>query len=286
MLTINSKKAEKCISFNIPTFIKWAGGKTQLLPQLLPLFPNHVDRYFEPFLGSGAVFFAIKQLFPLKKVVLSDNTSELINCYKIVRNCPNDLLNILVSYKKRHSKDHYYEVRSIDSSSLTPIERAARFIYLNKTCFNGLYRVNSRGQFNVPIGSYLNPNIVNEEVLFKASLLLQDVEIKERDFSDVFLDVIPGDFIYFDPPYYPLSSTAYFTSYTSNSFSEIDQLRLHAVFKSLDDKHCFVAQSNSDTTFIRELYKGYRIETVMARRAINSDATKRGVITELVILNY
>jgi DNA adenine methylase len=277
---------ENEVDFNVPTFIKWAGGKTQLLPQLVQFMPNNISRYEEPFLGSGAVFFLLKLNFDLEKVVLSDNTSELINCYQMVKDNVQNLLEHLVIHKENHSKEYYYKIRAKNPEVLTPVERASRFLYLNKTCFNGLYRLNSKGEFNVPIGSYINPNIVNKDDILYAHQLLQNVCIKERDFAEVLSDVQDSDFIYFDPPYHPLSSTAYFTSYTAKSFSLDDQIRLYEVFKSLDQRHCLLMQSNSDTEFIRNLYKDFRIEKVTARRAINSDASKRGPISEVLILNY
>lgn len=277
-------RSENC--FDVPVFIKWAGGKTQLLPQFKPLLPDRMERYFEPFLGSGAVFFFVKRNLRPRDTILSDNTGELINCFEAVRDRVTPLIGLLVEHRERHSREYYYRVRATDPATLTPLERAARFLYLNKTCFNGLYRVNSRGQFNVPMGSYKNPNVVNRDSLERASEVLQGVHLIVRDFCEVVSDAGRGDFVYFDPPYHPLSSTSSFTGYTSSAFPESEQKRLSEVYRSLDAKGCLLAESNSDTELIRALYRGFRIETVMARRAINSDASKRGRIPELVILNY
>ncbi len=257
-----------------------------MLSQLHRLLPDHFDRYFEPFLGSGAVFFFVRENMHPRESFLSDNTVDLVNCFKMVRDKLDGLLDLLVCYRSRHSEGHYYATRAADSATLSPLERAARFLYLNKTCFNGLYRVNAKGQFNVPMGSYNDPNIVNEDALRRASRLLQGVCVEEHDFAEAVSRASSGDFVYLDPPYHPLSSTASFTGYTPSPFSEDAQRRLCSVYRELDNKGCLLAQSNSDTEFIRGLYSGFRIETVMARRAINSDASKRGPISELVILNY
>ena len=276
----------------VPTFVKWAGGKTQLLKQIKPFFPEKIDRYFEPFVGGGAVFFYVKKRYDPEEAILSDSTEELVNCYKIVRDNVDELIELLMDHKKNHSKDsnkYYYQIRATNPSDLTNIERAGRFLYLNKTCYNGLYRVNSKGIFNVPLGRYKNPSILMEDNLREANNLLQGVTIKHQDFSHVLEDARRGDFVYFDPPYYPMTSTAYFTSYTPHNFLEEEQTRLADVYKKLGKKGCLTMESNSDTKLITELYKefkGVRIEIVKAKRMINSDATKRGEINEVLILNY
>ena len=273
---------------SVPTFVKWAGGKTQLLDQFKKLFPKEVNGYLEPFVGSGAVFFYIKQKYNLKKVIISDNNEELINAYIVVRDDLEGLIKLLKTHKNRHCKEYYYNIRRIDVNELSDVERAARFLYLNKTCYNGLYRVNSKGKFNVPFGRYKNPNIVNEKNLRKAHKLLQGVTIKLQSFEKVLEDAQGGDFIYFDPPYYPLSKTANFTSYTKNAFLDEEQKKLAEVYRKLDERGCLLMLSNSDTEFIKNLYSydGLKIHKVKARRAINSKADKRGAINELVILNY
>ncbi len=270
----------------IPTFIKWAGGKTQLLSQFETFFPTHFNKYYEPFLGSGAVFFKIKNLYPEKEFLLSDNNSELINCYEIVKNDVEGLIELLKEHRLKHSKEYYYYQRNIDTTNLSKIESVARFIYLNKTCFNGLYRVNSKGKFNVPIGSYKNPSIFQEKDLIEAQKLLQGVTLKTMPFEKIINIAQKNDFIYLDPPYHPLSLTSSFTSYTSISFSENDQRRLAEVYRQLDKKGCLLMLSNSYSEFILELYDGYRIEQVSAKRMINCNGKKRGAIPEAVVLNY
>lgn len=270
----------------VPTFVKWAGGKTQLLSQFEKFFPPQFNRYYEPFLGSGAVFFYLRNLYPEKEFFLSDNNAELINCYEIVKNELEKLLDLLKKHRSKHNKEYYYTQRNMNTNNLSKIESAARFIYLNKTCFNGLFRVNSKGKFNVPIGSYKNPSIFKEKDLIKAHKLLQDVTLKTMHFEDIINFALPDDFIYFDPPYYPLSPTSRFTSYTSTSFSEKDQQRLAEVYRQLDKKGCLLMLSNSYSNFILELYSDYRIEKVSAKRMINCNGNGRGAIAEAVILNY
>ncbi len=260
--------------------IKWAGGKTQLLSQLRPLFPEGFNLYLEPFVGGGAVFFDLQP----NRAVLIDSNFELINFYQVVKNNLEELLRDLKKHK--NSKEYYYKIRSLDPDQMDSIERASRFLYLNKTCFNGLWRVNKRGKFNVPFGRYKNPNYGDKENLYMVSAALKNAEIICDDFSIVTDYVTPGDFVYFDPPYHPLSKTASFTSYTEDCFSEKDQVRLSEIFRALDAEGCYVMLSNSDTEFIRGLYRGYDIRVVHAKRAINSKGTKRGPIIELVIRNY
>jgi DNA adenine methylase len=279
-----SKEPKKNIA--IPTFIKWAGGKTQLLSQFENFFPTFFNKYFEPFLGSGAVFFYIKNLYPEKDFFLSDNNSELINCYEIVKNEVEGLLDLLKKHRSKHSKEYYYTQRNMDTNNLSKVELVARFIYLNKTCFNGLYRVNSKGKFNVPIGSYKNPSIFQEKDLRAANNLLQDVSLKTMPFEEIVNIAQKNDFVYLDPPYHPLSPTSSFTSYTSTSFSENDQRRLAEVYRELDRKGCLLMLSNSYSEFILGLYGGYRIERVSAKRMINCNGKKRGAIPEAVVLNY
>lgn len=260
--------------------IKWAGGKGRLIPQFVSLFPRAMGCLIEPFCGGGAVFFHLRP----PRAVLIDNNDELINFYLVLRDRPDSLLADLVRH--RNTAEYYYWIRGLDPAALTDVERASRFLYLNKTAYNGLWRVNRRGRHNVPYGRYKNPKIVDEENLRKAHAVLRRAEIKCADFSAV-LDVAePGMFVYLDPPYHPLSRTAGFTSYTADAFGENDQRRLAEVFRELDRRGCRVMLSNSDTDFIRRLYAGYAVTTVSARRAINCRADGRGLITELVIRNY
>jgi DNA adenine methylase len=273
-------------------FIKWVGGKRGLLEQIIPLLPKSFDSYHEPFLGGGALFFELysRGYLKEKKVFLSDINSELINVYQVVKEKPEKLIENLKRYKKNHSKEFYYEIRALDRkddfNDLSSLERATRFIYLNKTCFNGLYRVNKKGYFNTPIGSYKNPKIVDEETILNASEALQNATILNQSFNKVVDYAKKSDLIYFDPPYYPLTDTANFTSYDSNCFLEDEQEELFKVFKELDNNGCFVTHRNSDTEFIKELYKEYDINIVYANRFINSKSNARGKITEVLVRNY
>ncbi len=273
-------------------FLKWAGGKQQLLADYEPYFPGAFRRYFEPFLGGGAVFFHLRKTGRLPGAVfLFDNNEELINAYRAVRDHPEELINLLAVHQARHCREYYYEIRNLDRkkgglNALSALERAARTIYLNRTCYNGLYRVNKKGHFNVPLGRYKKPNILDAELLRVDSRALQGVTLAARDFRSVVELAEPGDFFYFDPPYHPVSKTANFTGYTAGSFSEQDQRDLAAVFARLTAKNCLCMLSNSLTPFVLELYKQFRIETVRAKRAINADSSGRGAVAEVVVLNY
>ncbi len=270
----------------VSTFLKWAGGKTALLRQFERFLPNRIERYLEPFLGSGAMFFFVKQEYGPKKCFLSDVNADLINCFVVVRDRAQELTPLLEKHRNSHSKGYYYKIRKLDGNKLPSLERAAKFVYLNKTCFNGLYRVNSKGQFNVPIGSYTRPKIYGEETLVKASGLLAGTRLMAMPFENVLKFVKAGDFVYLDPPYFPLSKTSSFTSYTKAAFGEEEQKKLCAVFRKLDKLGCKVMLSNSDHPFIKKLYTGFRIETVSANRLISCDPSTRGKISELVVLNY
>ena len=278
--------------YNAKPFVKWAGGKRQLIPELLKHIPKNFNNYFEPFVGGGALFFELYNLGILKdkKVYLFDINKELINAYKVIRDYPNELIEKLKEFKAKHNKEFYYQIRELDRSedykNLDNITKAARFIYLNRTCFNGLYRVNKKGFFNVPMGNYKNPQIVNEENILAVSIALQNAIIKHYDYKEVLQYAQKSDFIYFDPPYYPLNETSSFTSYTQDNFLEKEQIELFDTFKTLSNKGCFVLESNSDTNFINKLYKEFTIEKVFANRAINSNGNKRGKITEVLIRNY
>lgn len=265
-------------------FLKWAGGKSQLLRTFESMFPKNFNGYFEPFIGGGAVLFHLLTKNPDLQATLSDSNEELINCYRCVRDEVEDVIDAL--RKHRNDIHHFYKVRAQDVKRLSNAERAARLIFLNKTCFNGLYRVNRKGQFNVPFGRYKNPKICDEQNLRTVSRALTYVQLYSKPFDSVLERANKGDFVYFDPPYQPLSKTANFTSYTSKAFAVSDQQRLADVFKALSERGCQVMLSNSDNEVIRDLYRDFRIEEVLATRAINSDPQKRGKITELLILNY
>lgn len=283
---------------SLSPFLKWAGGKSQLLDQYERYFPTSVNRYFEPFVGGGAVFFYLRQREGFADhYYISDANEELILTYQTVRDQPGELLRLLKKFEKKHNKEFYYEVRSWDRSSgfrrRTRVKRAARFIYLNKTCFNGLWRVNNAGQFNVPMGRYKNPTIADDERIEQASEALQDVTIQKLDFEEAVHDAGEGDFVYFDPPYVPLNGTSNFTNYYSDGFGHEQQERLANLFLDLHERGCQVMLSNSDTQIVHDLYGGLGIgkdalsmKKVYAKRQINSDSEKRGEITELVITNY
>ena len=276
-------------------FLKWVGGKTQLLEQMDRFFPATLtagteNSYHEPFVGGGAVFFHLWNTSRLpRKAYLFDNNEGLINTYLVIRDNVEELIALLSVHKLHHNKEYYYHIRGLDrngSMTLSDIERAARTIYLNRTCYNGLYRVNSKGQFNAPMGSYKNPKILYEDVLLAASAALQNVVIEVRDFHAVLNYADRGDFVYFDPPYDPLSDTASFTGYTADNFHEKDQRKLAEVYAVLSKRGCFCMLSNSRTPLILDLYSNFRIEIVRANRAINSDPSRRGAIDEVLVLSY
>ena len=271
-------------------FVKWVGGKRQLITQfrekhfLLPSqFNQTTNTYYEPFVGGGAVFF---EVLP-ERAVLSDMNAELVTTYNVIKS---DVEKLIRSLKEHiHEKDYFLELRAKDISKLSSIEIASRFIYLNRTGFNGLYRVNKSGQFNVPFGSYKSPVICDEDNLRAVSKTLKNVNILHQDYKHVLKTAQSGDFIYFDPPYFPVSKTASFTSYTAGSFLEKEQIELRNTFVELHKRGCFVMLSNSDTPFINELYtdiSGVAIHKVSAGRAINSKGSGRGKITEVVVTNY
>lgn len=270
-----------------PTFVKWAGGKTQLLEQFSELYPQKFNRFFEIFLGSGAVFFNIKQKFSPSQSFLFDINEDLINTFKLVRDHVEELIPLLREHRdKDNNREYFNKQREQFNTMKSGLEKAAIFIYLNKTCFNGLYRVNSEGKFNVPFGKYKKPAILQETKLRMASKLLQNSELLVANFAEAMKRAKENDFVYMDPPYFPLTKTASFTSYQKDSFLEEEQRQLVKEFQQLDKRGCLLMLSNSDTQFIRELYEGYKIHTVKARRAINRIGTKRGKINEIVITNY
>lgn len=262
-------------------FLKWVGSKRYLLPEILPRLPKKIGTYYEPFLGGGAVFFALATEKRFKRAVISDANRELMSTYKIVRDKPAELTKRLK--KHVYEEKRYYEVRAQDPWKLGDVERAARMIYLNRTGFNGLYRVNKKGEFNVPFGRYTNPTICDEENLLAVSEVLQDVEIKSEDFGYATFDAKRDDVVYFDCPYVPLSATSNFTAYAKDGFGPKEQERLRNCAARLDSIGVHVLLSNSDTPLVRELYKGFKIERVEAPRRVNSKAEKRGNVSELLI---
>ena len=268
--------------------LKWVGGKRQLLNEIKKYIPEKINTYFEPFIGGAAVLLELEP----KKAVINDVNLELSNLYKVVKEKHKELIKELENHKKNHSEDYYYKIRKWDREEdykkKSDIEKAARFIYLNKTCFNGLWRVNSKGQNNVPSGKYKNPNILDKERIEELHKYLKDNDIKilNGDFEECVKNAEEGDFVYFDPPYMPLSKTSNFTDYSTDGFDEKDQIRLKKICDELNKKKVKFLLSNSNCDFIKDLYKDYNIEIVNATRMINSDATKRGNVEEVLIKNY
>jgi DNA adenine methylase len=283
-------KARQILSVEPRPFVKWAGGKRQLLSVIERHVPAEFGCYYEPFLGGGAVMFHLLSKNPDMKCKVSDLNSDLILAYVTIRDRVEELIESLQNHAKSYHKNpdsYYYRVR--DSEPTSQIEKVSRLLFLNRTCFNGLYRVNSKGKFNVPLGRYSNPNIVNEDGLYAASHALQSkkISISCRDFSSVLQDAKKGDFVYFDPPYQPVSRTANFTSYTNKDFAYKDLQKLVEVSERLADRGCKVLHSNSNSKEVRKLFsKDWKVIEISANRAINSDSTKRTGQTELLIKNY
>ncbi len=273
-------------------FLKWAGGKAKLAPQILAAAPPGIARYVEPFAGAAAVFFAFAESRPRLPALLNDANSELIETFTVLRDEPHTLVAALSSLASAYfaedadgRRDFYYQVRADPGDS--PAARAARFIFLNKTCYNGLFRVNASGGFNVPHGRYKNPRILDEQLLGACSDALQHAELRSEDFAATCSAAVPGDFVYLDPPYHPLTATANFTGYTRADFGRADQLRLRDAFESLTARGVAAMLSNSDHEFVRGLYEGlgYRVRTVTMSRAINSRGSARSPIPELLVDN-
>ena len=269
----------------IPTFLKWAGGKRRLISKLEPLFPKKIDRYFEPFLGGGYMFFYIKRKYNPEFCMISDINKDLIETYKAVRDNPKRLIHNLKFFNKNHSKEFYYIIREkFNCNKLRYLRRCAAFIYLNKTCFNGLYRVNSKNEFNVPFGRYNNLEIYNEQNILFASQLLQGVRIEHQDYREITKSVKKDDFIYLDPCYDPIKKTS-FVNYTPKGFSEIDRIELAKFIRILINKGAKIILSNNDLSEIRESYSDLKIYEIFVSRSINSNPLDRGKIIELAISN-
>lgn len=266
-------------------FLKWAGGKRQLLPELIKRVPKTFKNYHEPFLGGGALFFELAAASRLKKQIhLSDLNEELINAFLVVQNNVEELIRALKRHV--HNAEYFYRIRKATPKRLGAVARASRLIYLNKTCFNGLYRVNSKGEFNVPFGRYKNPKICDEENLRLCSKALQGVTLRCQPFDAVLIQARAGDLIYFDPPYHPVSKTANFSAYEKSGFGTAEHRRLEEVFTALGKKKCFVMLSNSQTDFTRELFKEHKVEMVAATRSVNSKASGRGRVEEIIVRNF
>lgn len=269
-------------------FLKWAGGKRQLMPEIREMLPDGVTThpYYEPFIGGGALFF---ELLP-KRAVINDYNEELINVYTAIRDNPSALIEDLKRHK--NTAEYFYKIRAIDRQplfrNLTKIERASRIIYLNKTCYNGLYRVNNAGEFNSPFGRYKNPNIVNEPVIKAVSKYLNSsqIQISSCDYALILKDIPTDSFVYLDPPYHPISESSSFTGYVQGGWDEGEQLRLRDVCNRLSERGIKFLLSNSASDFIREIYSDYNIHIVQAKRSVNSNPSRRGQVDEFLIRNY
>jgi DNA adenine methylase len=261
-------------------FLKWAGGKSQLIQQYLPYFPTSYHTYYEPFLGGGAIFF---HLLP-QQAVLTDINPALVNVYECVRDRVEAMIELLKNHEQSHSLDHYYQTRSQQPTS--KLEQAARLIYLNKTCFNGLYRENAKGEFNVPMGKYKKPAVCQADLLRSVSQALSRVNLSIQSFDTVLHHATDQDFVYFDPPYHPISITSSFTSYSRYAFGVAEQERLRDTFAQLAKRGVKVMLSNSDCPFIQDLYQDFMIHQILASRTINSNAQKRGKIAEVLVTSF
>jgi DNA adenine methylase len=260
--------------------VKWAGGKTRLLRELCRRLPRHFERYFEPFMGGGALFFRLQP----HDAWLSDINPDLIQLYEIIREHPESLIAELRDYP--HDRDFYYRLRGIQAKDIDPVARAARTLYLNRTCFNGLYRVNRAGRFNVPFGRYRNPLICDPDTIRAASRALQGRHLACLPFEVAADEIRAGDLVYFDPPYHPVGGTARFVSYADGGFGAVDQARLQAVFVELTRRGAACLLTNSDTELSRDLYADFRVDRVLAPRPINRDPAGRGPVGELIIRGY
>ena len=289
-------------------FIKWVGGKGKLIPTLTTLLPSNLEKlealtYIEPFIGGGAMLFFMLQNYPnIERAIINDLNPNLIKAYNTIKESPESLINALNTIQKEYlniteeekRKEFYLNARKhFNNGNLSNVESTMYLIFLNKTCFNGLYRVNSKGEFNVPFGKYKNPTICDAKTIYADSELLQKVEIRCGDFEETEQYISENTFIYFDPPYRPLDATSSFNSYAKEAFNDEEQVRLKRYFDRLSEKRCLMMLSNSDCkgrnpedTFFDDLYKDYIIERVYASRSVNANPEKRGKLTELLIRNY
>lgn len=272
----------------IAPFLKWVGGKRQIMSSIVELLPKNISKYeyVEPFVGGGAVLFHLQP----KMAIINDSNTELINVYEVIKKDLDSLIHELKKHK--NESDYFYQIRGLDRvkglGKLTKVERASRIIYLNKTCFNGLYRVNNAGEFNAPFGRYKNPNIVNEPTLKAVCKYLNsnDIKLVNNDFKDILKKAKDCSFIYLDPPYHPLSEGSNFTGYVQGGWNIFDQIRLKQACDELHSRKIKFLLSNSASDFIKDLYKDYSINIIKANRSINSDGEKRGEVDEVLIRNY
>jgi len=293
----------------VKPFLKWAGGKRQLLHHFAAMYPpalknGKIKHYYEPFLGSGAVFFDIAQRFPMENAYLSDINSELVLTYQVIQSSVAALIDALLQHQKKYRAldqagrlNYFYDQRdAFNRQGLQAavrnrherVIRAAQLIFLNRTCYNGLFRVNARGAFNTPAGDYKNPSICDPDNLLAVSKLLSNATIKKAAFTAALKNIPPASFVYLDPPYRPLSKTASFTAYNQSAFGDEQQKKLAAIYKQLSQKGAAVMLSNSDSKdrFFDRLYAGFTITRVPAKRLINTDASKRGLVNEIVVTNF
>lgn len=277
-----------CYNKRMKPFTKWTGGKRKLLPILTELIPDDFNRYYEPFIGGGALLF---KLLP-RDAIINDFNEELINSYLQIRDNPNELIDLLAEHKDKNSKDYYLYIRSADRDGriedMTDVERAARILYMLRVDFNGLYRVNSKNQFNVPYGRYKNPKILDEDLIYEVSgyLNANNIQILQGDFANAVADAVDGDLVYFDPPYIPLSETSSFTSYTHEGFSYEDQVRLRNTVRDLTRRGVKVILSNSSSPLVEDLYQEFNLHYVDASRTNGAKPTSRGKIKEIIVTNY
>ncbi len=272
----------------VAPFLKWVGGKRQLMPSIVELMPKNIKElnYVEPFIGGGAVLFHLQP----RTAIINDFNDELINVYNVIKNSLNELIVDLKTHE--NNADYFYQIRSLDRTndfkSLTPVQRASRVIYLNKTCFNGLYRVNNAGEFNAPFGRYKNPNIVNEPTLKAVNKYLNsnNVILRNGDYADIFPEINENSFVYLDPPYHPISESSNFTGYVQGGWDVFDQIRLREFCDQLNERGIKFLLSNSSAPLIKDQYENYTITTVKANRSINSNGADRGEVDEFLIRNY
>lgn len=267
--------------------VKWVGGKRQLIDEITPLLPKKIDSYCEPFLGGGAVLFSMQP----SKAIVNDLNGDLMIVYEVIRDDVEELIEALKKYE--NTAEYFYKIRDMDRDqevyhSMSKVERASRLLYLNKTCFNGLFRVNSSGEFNSPFGHYKNPNIVNEPVLRAVNkyLIKSDVALYNEDFERNLERVPNNGFVYLDPPYDPVSDTASFTGYNKGGFDRKEQERLKKCCDKLNKRGVKFMLSNSATEFIKDLYSDYDVRIVKAKRIINANVNGRGAVEEVLIRNY
>lgn len=281
---VNASKNQAITTDTAKPFVKWVGGKKQLLPDLVERVPADFGRYYEPFVGGGALFFHLQP----QRACLTDVNSDLVNLYTVIRDKVDELVEDL--HQHVYEKTYFYQMRGMDRTPeyeiWTDVQKASRFIYLNKTCYNGLYRVNSKGQFNAPFGRYTNPTILDSDNLYACHIALKKAVIEETSFYSVRRRIRSNDFVYFDPPYAPLTATASFTGYTKGGFDEDMQYKLRDLCRVLDKRSVRFMLSNSSAPLILDLYAEFNIDFVYATRTVNSKAGKRGKIPEVIVTNY